>query len=209
MDKLRQTHLDAVHQVLRYVKQTPGQGIFLPAKGKLELTAYFDVDWARCRDTRRSLTGYCVMLGVAPISWRTKKQTTVSRSSAEAEYRSMATTCCEVTWLRNILRDLNAPQLSPTQFFCDNQAAIYIATNLVFHERTKHIEIDCQVVREKMHASVIKAAHIGTKEQIADLFTKPLSTAQFDTLLSKLGIINIHSNLRGSNKGDDQSVTTD
>ncbi|KAL6180223.1 hypothetical protein ACLB2K_046890 [Fragaria x ananassa] len=207
MDKPRQTHLDAAHQVLRYVKHTPGQGIFLPAKGKLELTAYCDADWARCRDIRRSLTGYCVMLRAAPISWRTKKQTTVSRSSAEAEYRSMTTTCCEVTWLRNILRDLNAPQLSPTQFFCNNQAAIYIATNPVFHERTKHIEIDCHIVREKMHAGVIKDAHIGTKEQIANLFTKPLSTAQFDILLSKLGVINIHSNLRGSIKGEDQLIT--
>ena len=88
------------------------------------------------------------MLGNAPISWRTRKQNIFSRSSAEVKNRSMAVVCCEVTWLRNLLNDLGANQKSPTRFFCDNQAAIHIATNPEFHERTKHIEIDCHVVRE-------------------------------------------------------------
>ncbi|KAL6183657.1 hypothetical protein ACLB2K_045068 [Fragaria x ananassa] len=99
MHKPTQLHLNVAHQVLRYIKNTPGQGIFLPSNGKLKLTAFCDADWARCKDTRRSITGYCIMLGQALVSWRTKKQSTVSRSSAEAEYRSMASTCCEVTWL--------------------------------------------------------------------------------------------------------------
>lgn len=103
----REPHLETTHRVLRYTKQTPGQGILLPSTGTLELKAYCDADWARCKDTRRSTTGYFIFLGQAPISWKTKKQNTVSRSSAEAEYRSMATTCCEITWLRNILKDLN------------------------------------------------------------------------------------------------------
>ena len=137
------------------------------------------------------------MLGNAPVSWKAKKQGTVSRSSAEAEYRSMTSTCCEVTWLRNILKDLNVHDLAPTRLFCDNQAAIYIATNPVFHKRTKHIEIDCYVVREKVQ---VKMVHVGTKDQPANLFTKPLSSLQFETLLNKLGVINIYSNLRGSIK---------
>lgn len=97
MDKPQVSHLKAIHRVLRYMKQTLGHRMFLPTVSSIQLNAFYDADWARCCDTRWSVTGYCIFLSNSLISWKTKKQTRVSQSSAEAEYRSMAATCYEIT----------------------------------------------------------------------------------------------------------------
>lgn len=133
------------------------------------------------------------------MSWKTKKQKVVSHSSAEAEYRSMAQATREIKWLRRLLFDLGAKQLKPSKLFCDSKSAIYIVANPVFHERTKHIESDCHQVRDAIQDGVLETVHVRTHEQVADVLTKALGRVQFEALLVKLGVRNLHlPNLKGS-----------
>lgn len=193
MHEPHQPHMDAVVRLLRYLKATAGQGLFFPANSDLSLQAYCDSDWASCPTTKRSTSGYCIFLGPTIVSWKTKKQSVVSRSSAEAEYRAMTNATCEITWLSYLLCDIGIPLSAPTPLFCDNQSALHIASNPVYHERTKHIEIDCHVVREKISSGLITTTKVSSANQIADLFTKSLGKDQFMWLKTKMGLSSLHN----------------
>ena len=129
-----------------------------------------------------------VLFGQSLISWKSKKQGTVALSSAEAEYRSLRRLVAELAWLSRLLHELTITDLTPIPIKCDNQAAIYLAKNPVFHERTKHIELDCHFVREKLLDGLISLSHVSTNLQLADIFTKPLSGPSHADQLSKLAV---------------------
>ncbi|XP_031265002.1 uncharacterized protein LOC116123359 [Pistacia vera] len=192
MHKPRRSHIDATMKVIRYIKLNLGSGLLFSSSSKLELQAFCDSDCASCLMSRRSTTGFCVFLGNSLVSWKSKKKKTVSKSSAEAEYRSMAQLSCELSWIIGLFGDLDVDSLTPTSMYYNNTAVIHILANPVFHERTKHIEIDCHIIRERILESIIKIHHISTIEQVADLMTKPLSWKQDDYLIGKLRMINLY-----------------
>lgn len=193
MQQPQTEHWEAALRVVRYLKGNPGQGVLLDSHCNLQLYGWCDSDWAACPLTRRSLTGWIVFLGHSPISWKTKKQHTVGRSSAEAEYRSMASTTCELKWIKGVLSSLGVTHSMPIQLYCDSQVALHIANNPVFHERTKHIDVDCHFIRDEISRHNLQPSYVHTHAQLADTFTKALGRGQFHALLSKLGIWTPHA----------------
>ncbi|GKD04394.1 putative RNA-directed DNA polymerase [Tanacetum coccineum] len=160
-----QSHFDLGLRLLRYLKLAPV--------------------------TRRSVTGYCVFVNGSLVSWKSKRHATLSKSSAEAEYRAMASVTCEIMWVLKVLKDFSQCDLTPVDLFCDNKSAIQIVANLVMHEKTKHFDIDVHLVREKVASGLIKTEKVDSKNQVADVFTKALGSAQHGALVNKLGMINL------------------
>ena len=131
---------------MRYIKRTPGQGLLYEDKGNTQIVGFCDADWAGSPIDRCSTLEYCVSVGGNLVSWKSKKQNVVARSSAEAEYRAMAVATCELIWIKQLLQELKFGNTQQMKLCCDNQAALHIASNPVLHERTKYIEIDCHFV---------------------------------------------------------------
>ena len=186
-------HQQVVSRLLRYLKGTPGEGLYFSHTSSLHLCGLSDSDWATCPTTCKSVIGYSIYLGDSLISWKSKKQPTISRSSSEAEYRALATTTCELQWLSYLLPDLHLPLSQPATLYCDNKFSLQRASNQIFHECTKHIEIHCLLVHENFNSGLLKLLPITSALQVADIFTKPLASPQFSTLKSKLGLTNIYS----------------
>ncbi|KAK3036184.1 hypothetical protein RJ639_030254 [Escallonia herrerae] len=192
MHSLKKKHLNAVYGVLRYLKGTPGKGLFFKRGNDRMVEIYTDADSAGSSVDRRSTSGYCTYVWGNLVTWRSKKQPVVARSSAEAEFWALARGICEGIWLRRLLSVLKIIKSWPMKLYCDNKAAVNIAQNPVHNDRTKHVEVDHHFIKEKIDDGSVYLMHVPTREQTADVLTKSLHKPSFENLVSKLGMVNIY-----------------
>ena len=188
MHKPTEDHWQAAKRILRYLAGTPTHGIFYSSINKLILHAYSDADWAGDSDDYVSTKSYIIYPGRHPISWTSKKQNGVARSSTEAEYRSVANTASELNWVCNILSDLGISLTASPVVYCDNVGATFLCAIPVFHSRMKHIAIDYHFVQNQVQKGALRVAHVNTRDQLADALTKPLTRARFMELQNKIGV---------------------
>ncbi|GJS14914.1 ribonuclease H-like domain-containing protein [Tanacetum coccineum] len=184
----REPHLNAMKRVLRYLRGTTDLGLQLFRSTTSQLIAYSDADWAGCPATRRSTSRYCVFLGDNLLTWSSKRQDTLSRSSAEAEYRGVANVVAETSWIRNLLRELHTLLFTATLVYCDNVSAVYMSANPVQHQRTKHIDIDIHFICDKVEAGHVRVLHVPSRFQYAHIFTKGLPYPLFADFRSSLSV---------------------
>ncbi|CAJ2668892.1 unnamed protein product [Trifolium pratense] len=184
------SHWTAVKRILRYLKGTLHMGLILypfDVHKPVSLKVFCDADWASDPDDRRSTSGAAIFFGTSLVSWWSRKQQVVARSSTEAEYRSLAQATADVQWIQTLLKELTIPFSQPI-IYCDNQSAVLLAHNPILHTRTKHMEIDLFFVREKVAAKQLTIVHIPGTEQCADILTKPVSTTKFLLMRDKLNV---------------------
>ncbi|GJT04464.1 ribonuclease H-like domain-containing protein [Tanacetum coccineum] len=188
MHDYREPHFSALKRILRYVRGTLDHGLQLYSSSTSSLVAYSEADWVGCPTTRRLTLGYCVFLVNNLLSWYFKRKPTLSRSSAEAEYHGVANAVAETCWLRNLLRELHTPLSSATLVYCDNVGTVYLSSNSVQHQRTKHIKIDIHFVRDLVAVGQVRVLHVPSLYQYADIFTKGLPSALFEEFYTSLSV---------------------
>jgi len=186
-----QSHINAVKRIFAYVRGTANYGICFGSNKDDCLIAFCDADYAGDIDTRRSTTGYVVMLNGGPVTWGSRQQQCVSLSTTEAEYVAACETTRQIAWLRNLLQDVGIVQKAPTPLFCDNQGAIHLSKNPENHKRTKHIDVQYHYVRKSQAEGVISTQYVSTTKQSADMFTKALSRPIFKMSRESISVCSI------------------
>ncbi|GJY18753.1 hypothetical protein Tco_0390244 [Tanacetum coccineum] len=200
-------HLEAVKRVFRYLQGTINMGLWYPKDTAMALTAYADADHAGCQDTRRSTSGSAQFLGDKLVSWSSKKQTSTSISSTEAEYIAMSGCCAQILWMRSQLSDYGFAY-NRIPMYCDNKSAIALCCNNVQHSRSKHIDIRHHFIREQVEKGVVELYFVRTEYQLADIFTKALPRERFEFILPRLGMKCMKPETLKSLQDDQDSVSS-
>ena len=185
----KESHVQAVKRIFRYLKGTIDIGLWYPSKNTFSLKAYSDAYWDGCVDDRKRTSGGSFFLGESLISWISKKQNSISLSTTEAEYITVAECCTQVEWMKQTLQDIKVVFEEPTIIHCDNTSAISLSKNPVQHSKAKHIPVKYHYLREQAASKNIRLEYISTQEQVAYIFTKPLKKDVFEHLSQKLGVI--------------------
>lgn len=187
-------------RILRYLKGTIDHDLWYDSScAGCELKGYCDSDWGGDLDTRRSTTGFLFCLGLTSFTWVSKLQPIVALSSTEAEYIAMASSVSHALWIKQLLIEMKLEQKQAITLSVDNQAAVAIAKNPVYHDRSKHIDVRFHFLRDFVASNAVKLVHINTQDQVADILTKPLPFQRFARFRTLLGIVD--SSLRGARVG--------
>ena len=162
-------------------------------RGHTQIVGYSDANWAGSPTNIHSTSGYCMSIGGNLISWKSKKQDVAAIPSVEVKYRAMALATCELVWLKHLLQELRYGKDERMKLICDNQAALHISSNPIFHERTKHIEVDCHFIREKIASECMTTSFVNSNDQLVDIFTKSLRGPMIKSICDKFGAFYLYA----------------
>lgn len=182
-------HIEAAKHVFWYLHHTTSAKIQYNGAGLLGLIGYSDADWGENKNNRRSTTGYVFLMADGPVTWTSRMQKTVARSSTESEYMSLFEACSEIAWLTSLQFEIGYKPSGPIPLVSDNQGGIFLAVNPAHDRRLKHVDIRYHFIREYVESKCVNIVYISTDNMIADILTKPLRRTKFEFFQSKLGII--------------------
>ena len=185
----KESHLQAVKRIFKYLQGTQNFGLWYPRDTDLSLPTYIDVGWAGSVDDRKSTSGGAFYMGSRLVSWLSKKQSSIALSTTEAEYVVAASCCTQLLWMMQTLQDIQITCTPPMSILCDNTSAINMSNNPVMHSKTKHIPIKYHFLREQVLEQKVKLEYVPSKEQVVDIFTKPLLRETFEYLIQNLGVV--------------------